>query len=169
MQVTKTTRLREILKLGSVCQQRNHCCKFGSGFLVGDDLKNIAGFLGIGEEELIEKYLEEKELFNTKLLRPRLKERDKPYGECVFFDGKGCKIHEVKPLQCKVGNCSEYGEELSVWFMLNYLVNKDDPESIRQYAAYLKSGGKTIPGGKLEELVPDKEKLKRVLNFERLK
>jgi len=53
--------------------------------------------------------------------------------------------------------------------MLNYLVNKNDPESIRQYAAYLKSGGKTIPGGKLEELIPDKEKLKKILNFEQLK
>lgn len=53
--------------------------------------------------------------------------------------------------------------------MLNYLVNKDDPESIRQYSTYLKSGGKTIEGGKLEELVPDKEKLKKILSFEQLR
>lgn len=169
MQITKTTKLREILKLGSVCQRRNHCCKFGSGFLVGDDAKNIAGFLGIKESELIEKYLDEKELFNTRLLRPKLNTKDKPYGECIFFDGKGCKIHEVKPLQCRVGNCNEYGKQLSTWFMLTYLVNRDDPESIRQYAAYLKSGGEKIPGGKLEELVPDRETLKKILNFEKLK
>lgn len=137
--------------------------------MIGDDLKNIVRFLGVKEEEVKEKYLEEKELFNTRLLRPKLKTNDKPYGKCVFLYDKKCKIHEVKPLQCKVGNCNEYGEELSIWFMLNYLINKDDPESIRQYAAYLKSGGKTIAGGKLEELVPDKEKLKKILNFEELK
>lgn len=110
--------------------------------------------------------MEEKELFNKKLLRPRLKTKDKPYGECIFFSNNGCSIQKVKPLQCRVGNCNEYGEQLSIWFMLNYLVDKDDPESIRQYSAYLKSGGKTIPGGKLEDLVPDKNKLKRILEFE---
>lgn len=121
------------------------------------------------EREVKEKYLEEKELFNTKLLKPKLKTTNKPYGECIFLENKRCKIHKVKPLQCKVGNCNKYGEKLSIWFMLNYLVNKDDPESIRQYGAYLKSGGKIIPGGKLEELVPDKERLKEILNFEKLK
>lgn len=121
------------------------------------------------EREVKERYLEEKELFNTKLLRPKLKTTNKPYGECIFLENKRCKIHKVKPLQCKVGNCNKYGEKLGIWFMLNYLVNKDDPESIRQYGAYLKSGGKTILGSKLEELVPDKEKLKEILNFEKLK
>ena len=157
------------MRLGQECRQCAHCCSHGSGFLIGNDKKNIAEFLKITEKEFKEKYLEEKELFNTKLSRPKLKTNDKPYGECVFLQDKKCKVHTVKPFQCRVGNCNEHGEELSQWFMLNYLVNKDDPESIRQYAAYLKSGGKTIPGGKLEELVPDKEKLKKILNFERLK
>jgi Fe-S-cluster containining protein len=165
--ITKNTPLNEILKIGSVCQRRNHCCKFGSGFLVGDDLKNIAESLGITEEWVKKKYLEEKELYNKKLLRPKLKSK-KPYGKCIFFKD-GCSIHQVKPLQCRVGNCNEQGQELSVWFMLNYVVDKNDPESIRQYASYLKSGGKVISGGKLEDLVPDKEELKKILNFEQLK
>jgi Fe-S-cluster containining protein len=108
-------------------------------------------------------------LFNTNLSRPKIKKEDKPYGECIFLQNKKCTIQKVKPLQCRVGNCNEHGERLSKWFMLNYLVNKDDPESIRQYAAYLSSGGKTIEGGKLEEIIPDKEKLKKILNFEQLK
>ncbi|MBW2974764.1 YkgJ family cysteine cluster protein [Candidatus Woesearchaeota archaeon] len=171
MQIKKDTPLKEILNTGEVCQRRNHCCRFGSGFLVGDDLINISRFLVIKEDELIKRYLEEKELFNKRLLRPRLKPKKEhlPYGECIFFSGDGCRIHKVKPLQCRVGNCNEHGEKLSIWFMLNYLVDKEDPESIRQYASYLKAGGKTIEGGKLEELVPDKEKLKRILNFEELK
>jgi len=169
MLIKKQTSLSKILGLGKKCDRKNNCCKHGSGFLCNDDLKDIAKHLGITEKELQDKYLEEKEMFNTVLLRPRLKTSNKPYGECIFFNGKGCKIHKVKPLQCRVGNCSEYGEQLSVWFMLNYLVNKDDPESIRQYAAYIKSGGKTIPGGKPEELVQDKEKLKKILSFDILK
>lgn len=166
--IQKNTPLSEILELSQHCKQCGHCCSHGSGFLINNDTKNIAEFLGMTKKELKENYLEEKELFNTKLLRPKLKKEDKPYGECIFLNNKKCKIHKVKPLQCKVGNCNEYGEKLSIWFMLNYQINKDDPESIRQYAAYLKSGGKTIEGGKLEELVPDKEKLKKILNFERL-
>jgi len=169
MLITKQTKLSEILKLGKKCDRKNNCCKHGSGFLAGDDLKNIARFLGITGDEMIKRYLEEKEMFNTKLYRPKLKGTDKPYGECVFFDGEGCRINEVKPLQCKVGNCGKYGEELSIWFMLNYLVNKDDTESIRQYDVYLNSGGKTIPGGRIEDLVPDKEKLNKILSFEVLK
>lgn len=169
MRITQKTPLSEVLKLGKDCKKCGHCCTNGSGFLIGNDIKNISGFLGMTEREVKEKYLEEKELFNSKLLRPKLKAKGKPYGECVFLENKKCKINRVKPLQCKVGNCNEYGEQLGIWFMLNYLVDKDDPESIRQYAAYLKSGGKTIEGGKIEDLVQDKDKLRKILNFERLK
>ena len=44
--------------------------------------------------------------------------------------------------------------------------NKDDAESVRQFAIYLKSGGKTLEGAKLENFVPDKERLKKILSFE---
>lgn len=169
MEISKKTQLSEILKLGQDCKQCGYCCSNGSGFLIGDDMRNIAEFLGITEKEVKEKYLEEKELFNTRLLRPRLKTNDKPYGECIFLENKKCRIHKVKPLQCRVGNCNEYGERLGIWFMLNHLVNTNDPESIRQYAAYLKAGGKTIKRGELEDLVPDKETLKKILNFKKLK
>jgi len=167
--ITKNTSLKKVLELGKDCKQCGHCCSHGSGFLVGEDLKKIVKFLGLNEEEVREQYLEEKDLFNTRLLRPKLKTQGKPYGKCVFLEGKNCKIHSVKPLQCKVGNCNKHGESLGIWFMLNYLVNKNDPESVRLYSAYLKSGGKTIKEGKLEELVPDKKKLKEILSFEKLK
>jgi len=167
--VTKKTSLSEVLKLGKKCQQCGHCCTLGSGFLVGDDIKKISKFLNKTEEELKNSHLDEKDLFNTKLFRPKLKSEDRPYGKCVFLTDKKCKIQEVKPLQCRIGNCNKHGEKLSIWFMLNYLVNEKDPESIRQYAAYLKSGGKTIEGGKLEDLVPDKKRLKEILSFNILK
>jgi len=172
--INKNTPLKEVLKLAAPCRCNscNHGCKYGSGLLVGGDAKNIAKFLGMSEEELKKGFLEEVEQFNTKMLRPRLLKHDKKsYGQCVFYDEqKGCTIHDVKPLQCKTSiGCKDYGEELSVWFMVNYAVNRQDPESIRQFAQYIKSGGKLIPGASLKELVPDKEKLSKILNYEILK
>ncbi len=64
--------------------------------------------------------------------------------------------------------CKDYGEQLSLWFMLNHFVNENDPESVRQFATYLKSGGKTLEGAELENLVPNKRKLKKILSFEML-
>ena len=168
--IHKNTPLKEVLELAAPCRCNacNHGCKYGSGSLAGDDAKKIAAFLDIPEEELKKGFLVEVELFNKKLLRPRLiMESNKPFGQCVFFDDeKGCTIHEVKPLECKTSiQCKDYGEELSVWFMVNHAVDTNDTESIRQFAQYIKSGGKLIPGASLEELVPDKEKLKKILSY----
>ena len=152
------------------CTSCNNGCKFGSGILAGDDLKNIAKFLGISEEDAKKHYFEESDQFNKKVLKPRLLRDNKPYGKCVFFDEqKGCTIHSVKPLQCKTAmNCKEYGEDLAKWFMVNHIVDPDDPESIRQYAIYLKTHN-PIEGAELHNLVKDSNKLKKMLNFEMLR
>ena len=172
--IHKNTPLKEVLKLAAPCKCNacNHGCKYGSGSLAGDDAKKISAFLEISEEELKKGFLEEVELFNKKILRPKLiREKSKPYGQCVFYDEqKGCTIHEVKPLECKTSiSCRDYGEDLSIWFMVNHVVDPNDAESVRQFAQYIKSGGKLIPGAKLENLVPDKEKLRKMLNYEILK
>lgn len=140
--------------------------------MAGSDAKRLAKFLDVSESDLKKGFLEEIELFNKKLLRPRLiREKGKPYGKCVFFDDKkGCTVHEVKPLECRTSiQCKDYGEELSIWFMLNHAVDPNDAESIRQYAKYIKSGGKLIPGASLEEIVPDKERLRKILSYEIMK
>ena len=147
--ISKNTPLKEVLKLAHPCRcdACSNGCKYGSGFLAGDDAKNLAKFFGMREEELKQKYLEETEQFNTKLLRPKLERKaGRPYGKCIFFDEKeGCKVHEAKPLQCKVSmGCKDYGEELSLWFMHNYIVNEDDGKSMEEFNVYLKSGGKTL-------------------------
>ena len=149
MQLTKNTTLREVFKLVHPCRcvKCENGCNYGSGFLIGDDLNKIAQFLGITEKEAKEKYFEEVEQFNAKLIRPKLgRKENRPYGKCVFFDEKtGCKIHEVKPLQCKIAMpCKDYGEDLMLWFMHKYMINPKDTESVRQYGIYLKSGGKTL-------------------------
>lgn len=164
MIVSRKTPKSKVLELGSQCERSNHCCSFTAGFLAEDDFDRIAEFLDISEEELHEK-LEDVTMFNTHAFRPKSLKGDKPHGPCVFLDEKGCQIHEVKPLHCKLYTCKPYGFDLTQWFYLNYLVNPDDPKSIREYAMFLKFN-EPIPGGKLEELVPDKKKLKKILDYE---
>ncbi|MDO8481199.1 MAG: hypothetical protein Q7S65_05310 [Nanoarchaeota archaeon] len=151
------------------CKDCSHGCTIGSGFLAEGDKEKLATFLGISVQRLESEYLEEAFLFNKKVWRPKILRTGKPYGKCVFYEN-GCKVHDAKPLQCKVAmGCKPYGEELQLWFMLNHLIDTKDPESVRQYAQYLKAGGKTLPGGKLEELVPDKKRLQEILSYGRLR
>ena len=168
--LTKNTPVEEVLKLSNPCKCESCTvgCRHGSGFLVKEDIPRIAKFMGITEEVLKKEFLEEVEKFNTKKYRPKILRKDKPYGKCIFFDDEiGCKVHEVKPLECKISmGCKDFGENLSLWFMLNHFVNKDDAESVRQYASYLKTSGKTLRGAELKDLVPDKEKLKKILSLE---
>jgi len=168
IRLTKNTPIKEVLKLAHPCECNacNNGCKYGSGFLASQDIAKIAKYLGITEDVLKKEFLEEVEKFNTKKFRPKILRKNKQYGKCIFFDEEiGCKIHEVKPLECKLSMaCKPYGEQLSLWLMLNHFVN--DAESIRQFATYLKSGGKTLEGAELKDLVPDKEKLRKILSFE---
>ena len=92
IKLTKKTPVEEVLNLTHPCECEacNNGCKYGSGFLVDEDIKEIARFLHISEEELKKKFLEETEKFNTKRYRPKILRKDKPYGKCIFFD-KGCK------------------------------------------------------------------------------
>ncbi len=182
VEIKTSTPLKEILKLAPacMCDACNNGCKFGSGALVVneqlrlDDVKNIANHLKITEEELRLKYLEPIERFNTKTFRPKLikkkteEGKELPFGRCIFYGDKiGCRIHEVKPVECKISmGCKDYSEQLSRWFMLNFFVNKKDPESLRQYNAYLKSGGKTLVDGKLSDIIPDKKLLQKILDYE---
>ncbi|MCX8147077.1 MAG: YkgJ family cysteine cluster protein [Candidatus Woesearchaeota archaeon] len=169
--ITFKTPLRRILKLGKDCKKCGHCCRHGSGALVRMELKEIAKKLNMKEEEIKEKYMEEIERFNTKLLRPKLiREEGRPYGRCIFLkpDNK-CSIYDVRPLQCKISSCSEYGEQLNLWFMLNYFLNENDPESIRQYAIYIRCGGKILKGAEIDNLIKDKGKLRKIIKYEILK
>ena len=167
--IKKSTSLKTILRLGKKCKQCGHCCSHGSGFILKDEIKKIAKKFKIEDKDFIRKYLKKTVVFNTPVYKFRTKKSDKPYGECIFLEENKCRIQSVKPLHCRIGNCNEHGEELSAWFTVNYLVNKADPESIRQFNLYIKSGGKIIPGGKLQDLVSDKKILKKILNYQILK
>jgi Fe-S-cluster containining protein len=121
--------------------------------LAPEDHAPLARFLGISEEQLRERYLEPITRFGTTLFRTRPRRQGKPYGPCIFFnEEKGCTIHPVKPLECKVAHCSDRGEQHSIWFALNYFVNPADADSLREWELCLRLGCPTIPGGTIDEL-----------------
>ena len=173
IKLSKNTPLSEVLKLAPACSCSScaHGCTMGSGCLIDSDIPIIAKHLRITEDELKQKYLETLEIFNKKVHRPKLQRSGKPYGECIFHDKtKGCTIHEVKPLQCKISmGCKPYSAELTSWFALNHILNATDPEAVRQYASFIANGGTVIDGGALDQLVPDKTMRKKMLNYEVLK
>ncbi len=165
MKITKNTPLKTVLKIGDNCEQCGHCCSYSSGFATEEDITKISLHLGVTENELKKKYFEEKTKFNTKMHRPKTKKEGKQYGPCVFLKNKKCSIHEVKPLQCRIGNCSEHGDALNQWFDLNFFVNVNDGKSIREYWGVL-NARKPIEGGELKDLVKSKERLKKMLDGE---
>lgn len=168
--ICKDTSLSTIRKLAPACKcgACSHGCTMGSGFLAEGDTKRIANFLNITEEQLKERWLEEVDAFNQKHHRPKILRASKPYGKCIFYDSeKGCTVHPVKPLQCKISmGCKPYSEDLHAWFVLNHMIDKNDAESLRQYNIYLETGGAAIPGGSMEDIMPNNETREKILNYE---
>jgi Fe-S-cluster containining protein len=158
-------------RLGAACAKCNQGCKQGSGCFTHEQIPKAAQFLKLNEENFKKIWLEPMTRFNTTLFRPKLKRKQgKHEGLCVFFDEKeGCMIHEVKPMECRISNHNEYGEALHLWFTLNYFVNPNDPQSVREWANHIESGGVTIPGGSLNELVPNQKTLKKIMEYKILK
>ncbi|MFA6888023.1 MAG: YkgJ family cysteine cluster protein [Candidatus Woesearchaeota archaeon] len=166
--ITKHTPENIIAEFGKECTRCNHCCKVDSGILFVDDITRIADYLHMPRDEFVKEYLEEHERFHTKCWKLKQIKADKPYGQCILLKEHGCSVHEAKPTYCRLlSTASKHGEQLAVWFALNNFVNPHDPESIRQWAVYLKTHP-TIPGGNLQDLIPDKEKLRRILSYEHL-
>jgi len=164
--VTRATPLKVVEDLADTpCRSYKctKCCEYGSGAATKDDLAQIAQHLKMNESEMIAKYFEPITKYNTTLYRPKLLAH--PYGPCTFLGKDGCTIQSVKPTGCKLATWNHHGEQLSEWFDLNFFVNPDDAESVRQWATKLKFTA-TIPGGELKELVPDKEKLRKILAHE---
>lgn len=78
------------------CQRCANCCRW-PGFVRLDerDITDIAAHLALSEHEFIQQYTR---------LRPQrdgLAMIDKPNGECVFLDGRDCRVQPVKPQQCR--------------------------------------------------------------------
>lgn len=174
--IHKNTPIIEVLKLGhcSGGKDCHHCqqgCQQGSGCFAEEQIPVAAKFLKLDENKFKELWLEPITRFNTTLFRPKIKrDKNQHSGQCIFFDHeKGCLIHEVKPLECQISNHNEFGEALHTWFTLNHFVNPTDPQSVREWATYIESGGALIPGASLTELVPNQKTLKKIMEYKILK
>jgi Fe-S-cluster containining protein len=118
--VAVKSKLAKPLASSCSCDKCSHGCTMGSGFFIDEQLPKVAKFLKISEDKLKKQYLEKP--LHINLHRPKF---PKPFGKCVFFDGKKCKIHKVKPLQCKISSgCSGKGVENNKWFIENHILQK---------------------------------------------
>ena len=78
------------------CVRCTECCKWpGQVKLTGDEVSRLAAFMGLSEFDFIQQY--------TRLRADRsgLALMDKPGGECIFLEGRDCRVQAVKPQQCR--------------------------------------------------------------------
>jgi len=157
-----------MIEIGKECQSCGHCCRFGAGYVIDEDIPRIAKHLGIAEDDFIKTYLVEQKRLNSKAYKLKTVKTNsrKRYGRCMFFDEeRKCLIHDVKPLYCRIATCADKKGEALQWFDLNMLLNLEDPESIRQWNELLKTL-EPITGAMLEEIVPDPELRLKILTYE---
>lgn len=78
------------------CDRCTACCRWpGQVRLTGVEIGRMAAFLGMTEDEFIQRH--------TRLDRARtgLALSDRADGSCTFLEGKDCQINAVKPEQCR--------------------------------------------------------------------
>jgi Fe-S-cluster containining protein len=79
-----------------VCQRCTACCKWpGDVRLEDDEIAPIAAHLGLGEQEFLDRYV------RLRTNRQGLSLIEKDNHECIMLDGDSCRIHAVKPEQCR--------------------------------------------------------------------
>ncbi len=71
------------------------CCEQeGFVYLSEEDLLRIAAHLGLAAEAFEARYV-----YRT---RRRMRLRKPPHSQCPFLERGGCRIHPVKPVQCRL-------------------------------------------------------------------
>lgn len=78
------------------CQRCANCCRWPGDVVVSDaEISAIASFMGLSEEEFIQRYT------RLRLNRQGLSLIEKKNHECIFLEGIDCQIQTVKPEQCR--------------------------------------------------------------------
>ena len=76
----------------------SRCCDVeGYVYLTEDDLLRAAAYVGLSPAEFEQRYV-----YRTRHLIRLRKPKGKGALQCHFRDGRGCSIHEVKPVQCRL-------------------------------------------------------------------
>jgi Fe-S-cluster containining protein len=79
-----------------VCQRCTACCKWpGDVRLERDEIATIAAYLDLTEREFIDRFT------RLRTNRQGLSLIEKPSHECIMLEGDSCRIHPVKPEQCR--------------------------------------------------------------------
>jgi len=79
-----------------VCQRCTACCKWpGDVRIEENEIAPIASFLGMSEDDFLETYT------RLRTNRQGLSLIERENHECIMLEGDGCRIHEVKPEQCR--------------------------------------------------------------------
>jgi Fe-S-cluster containining protein len=78
------------------CQRCTACCRWPGQVKVGNaEIRAMAALLNLESWDFIQQYTR---------LRPQrdgLALLDKPNGECIFLEGRDCRVQEAKPVQCR--------------------------------------------------------------------
>jgi Fe-S-cluster containining protein len=78
------------------CDRCTACCRWpGQVRLTPEEITRLAGFLQMSEFEFVQRY--------TRLTNDRrgLALEEKPSGDCIFLEGRDCRVNAVKPQQCR--------------------------------------------------------------------
>jgi Fe-S-cluster containining protein len=78
------------------CERCTACCRWPGWVRVdADEISAMAGELGLAEWDFIQRYTQ---------LRPNrdgLALVNRPSGECIFLEGRDCRVQSAKPRQCQ--------------------------------------------------------------------
>lgn len=78
------------------CVQCGNCCRWQGDVCIEDDeVASIADYLGMTEQAFIAEHC------RLRANRQGLSIKDLPSGACSMLCEEGCRIHAVKPRQCK--------------------------------------------------------------------
>lgn len=78
------------------CQRCTECCRWpGQVKITEAEITPMAAHLGLGEHDFIQQF--------TRLDADRrgLALAEKPTGECIFLEGRDCRVQPVKPQRCR--------------------------------------------------------------------
>jgi Fe-S-cluster containining protein len=79
-----------------VCQRCGNCCKWpGDVRIEEEEVAPIAAHLGLEEGEFVTRFT------RLRTNRTGLSLIEKDNHECIMLDGNSCRIHAVKPAQCR--------------------------------------------------------------------
>lgn len=78
------------------CDRCTACCRWpGQVKLTETETARLAAFLGLGEDDFIQRFT------RVNAARNGLALVDQSGGACVFLDGDDCRVNPVKPQQCR--------------------------------------------------------------------